>query len=657
MKPLVLLAVWLGLASLALCAEASPPELPVADFFGLPTVSHLRFSPNGRYLAALQPWKRRMNLMVVDTQKLEKTQITAMTSNDVADFFWANDERLFFLMDDDGKERFNLFAINRDGSKVEPISHYNRFAVLGKIHGDPDHLVVTTNDEKPTLSDVYHFDLRTGKARLHVRNPGHFAWWVADHAGVARLGIEEEQGVTTVYYRDRADTDDWQKLARFADGAPRWTPLEFDGDNRTLFVASDIGRKTLAVFRYDTATRQLGDLVCGDDTYNVASTIYNDALNRVIGVGYEAEKPRTVWLDGVGSAFARFQRGVDAALPATVNQLREASDDNSKLLVWAASDRDPGTYYHFDTRKGTLEVLATARPAVKPELMAPMQPVTFFARDGLVLHGYLTLPVGRPARKLPLILNPHGGPFGPRDNWGYNPEVQLLANRGYAVLQVNYRGSGGYGDWFERAGYKRWGLEMQNDLTDAVQWAIAEGIADPARVVICGASYGGYATMAGLVFTPELYCAGINYVGVTDIMALVSNPYLGTNDARNSAWWLQSRIGDYSRESAQIKATSPVNFADRIRAPLLMGYGKNDPRVDYDHHAAPLLHGLKKAGRIKGRDYWMIIEEHEGHGFGKEENRIAFYTKVDEFLKKFVPPADTNVKLGPTKFIELPAKP
>jgi dipeptidyl aminopeptidase/acylaminoacyl peptidase len=270
--------------------------------------------------------------------------------------------------------------------------------------------------------------------------------------------------------------------------------------------------------------------------------------------------------------------------------------------------------------------------------------VTFPARDGLTIHGYLTLPRGRPATNLPLILHPHGGPFGIRDEWSYNDEVQFYANRGFAVLQVNYRGSGGYGRAYEAAGFKKWGLEMQDDLSDGVKWCIAQGIADPARVVISGASYGGYATMAGLTLTPELYCAGINYVGVTDIELLIPR-----EAPPDRMYWRNTRLGKLSdpADKKRLYDTSPVHFADRITVPLLMAYGKNDPRVHIDH-GFDMERALKKAGK----SYEMIIEADEGHGFRKEESRIAFFETVDVFLKKNVLARLGTVQVGPIQVLD-----
>ena len=389
-----------------------------------------------------------------------------------------------------------------------------------------------------------------------------------------------------------------------------------------------MGRKTKAIYRYDTVSRSMGELVYEDDTYDVAgstgagmgvgSTIYDHSRNKVIGFSYQADKPKNVWIDE--EAAALFKK-IDSSLSDTYNAPANFSEDGKQLVIVARSDRDPGVYYRFDKASGKIEELAVIYPAIDPEQMARMLPVTFTARDGLLLHGYLTLPVGRAPKNLPLIIHPHGGPYGPRDSWAYIPEVQLYANRGFAVLQINYRGSGGLGDAFGSLGWKKWGREMQDDLSDGVAWAIAQGYADPSRVVISGASYGGYATMAGLTFTPELYCAGINYVGVTNLVSQVGKANGASSERR---YWYKTRIGNLETEHSRLAAQSPVNFARNIHVPLLMAYGKNDPRVSIDQ-GYDMDSALKSAGKKPGEDYEFIIEKDEGHGFRKEEKAIAFY--------------------------------
>ncbi len=276
-----------------------------------------------------------------------------------------------------------------------------------------------------------------------------------------------------------------------------------------------------------------------------------------------------------------------------------------------------------------LEELASSREWLKPADMAPMQPIKYQSRDGLTLHGYLTTPRGVEAKDLPLVVNPHGGPWA-RDAYGFNPEVQFLANRGYAVLQVNFRGSTGYGESLMMAGNREWGFKMQDDISDAVQWAIDQGIADAERVCIYGASYGGYAVMAGLAYTPELYRCGINYVGVTSIPLLF--------ETAPGAWasnmeTMKRQIGDPKEDKAMLEDRSPTNHASRIQAPVLMAYGKQDPRVVIKH-----LEVMEEAMKQAGKPYEVIVKDDEGHGFRKFENQVEFYTAVERFLAKHLGP-------------------
>ncbi len=644
------------------------PELPVATFFQAPNMTSLVFSPNGKYIACLVPYEHRMNLAVIDLEKGTKKLLTNFKDRQATQPSWATNDRLLFRVDDEGKESFALYAVSRDGSdpgilasgysKAGTNNEANvRFrSVLGRIEGDSRNILVLANLTYRDWSDVATMNLKTGVMTKLIEAPGNVDFYVRDHAGEVRLAVVDTDQIRQVLHRD-PKTRQWTKLGEHHMDSPGWEPIAFDGDNRTLFIWSDVGRKTRAIYRYDVVERRQLDLVLADDVYDAidangasaasvtASTIYDPKAKKVVGLSYAADRTRFHWLD---EEIKAIHQKLEATLPDTVHRIRQFADDGSKIIFLSNSDRDPGVYYIYDRAKQKLNELAVIKPGLDPEKMAATKPVEFTARDGLLIRGYLTLPKGRPAKNLPLILHPHGGPFGIRDEWGYRDEVQFYANRGFAVLQVNYRGSGGYGREFEQAGFKKWGLEMQNDLSDGVKWAIAQGIADAGRVVISGASYGGYAAMAGLAYSPELYCAGINYVGVTDIEILIPK------EARPSQmYWRDTRLGKLSNpvDRKRIHDTSPVHFAERVNVPLLMAYGKNDPRVHIDH-GFDMERALKKAGK----NFEMIIEKDEGHGFRTEETSIAFFTRVDAFLKKNVPPPGGRVDVGPTRVIDLPAK-
>lgn len=640
-----------GLAP-GLALAAPPPELPVETFFKKSNLTQLTFSPDGKKIACLIPYERRMNLAVIDLEKKAKLLLTNFKDNDVGSLLWANNDRIIFTKDSDGQEWPTVYAIDRDGrngvllaggagemgTSREANQQFRGF--LARLPNDPKHILVLGNLTAAQGPDVCRMNLQTGRMTLEVENPGWVRRWVLDRRQRVRLGVAQRGQKVTVMMRD-LEKGTWTDLSSEDADEPKWSPLGYDGDDETLYVSSSTGRATTAVFRFDWNKRRPGELVHGDPVYDDGGIVWDEARRKVIAVVCNAAKPQWHFIDPEAEAF---QKRIDASLPDTLNRVQYAAPDTSKRVIFASSDRDPGVYYLFDASTKKIEELAVLKPGIDPDLMAPMQPVSYKARDGLLLHGYLTLPLGREPKNLPLVIHPHGGPFGIRDSWGFNPEVQFYANRGYAVLQINYRGSGGYGKRFERAGWKKWGLEMQNDLSDGVQWAINQGIADPARVLIAGASYGGYATMAGLAFTPELYCAGVNYVGVGDIAELIPS---GEAVPPERLHWYSTRIGDLSKpeDRKRIHDTSPVNFADRIRAPVLMAYGRNDPRVRINQG-----HGLETALKKAGKIYEMIIESEEGHGFRKEELSIAFYTRVDAFLKKYVQKA--NVIIGPTKVIE-----
>ncbi len=670
---LSLLAAAALITGLAAAEPASPPpkpvpELPLATFFQSPTITSLTFSPNGKFIACLVPYEKRMNLAVIDLENGKKNLLTNFKDRQATQPSWASNDRILFRVDDDGKESFALYAVNRDGkdptvlasgySKADSNNEINvRFrSVLGTIEGDTKNILVLANLTYRDWSDVATLNLKTGAMTTVIEAPGNVDYYLRDRTGEVRIAVIEKAQIRKVLYRAGKSKSDWVTLGEHQVDSPGWEPLAFDGDNKTLFIWSDIGRKTKAIYRYDVAEKKQLDLVFADDTYDAldangaastngfaSNTIFDPKKNKIVGLSYAADRTRFFWID---EDMKKLHAKLEASLPDTVHRPRQFASDGSKIIFLSSNDRDPGVYYLFDRQTEKLNELAVIKPGIDPEKMAPMKEVTFTARDGLLLHGYLTIPRG-PGKNLPLILHPHGGPYGIRDEWTYNDEVQYYANRGFAVLQVNYRGSGGYGREFEAIGFKKWGREMQDDLTDGVKWAIAQGLADPSRVVISGASYGGYATMAGLAFTPDLYCAGINYVGVTDIPLRIPREL-----SPDRMYWYDTRHGKLSNAADRqlMHDTSPVNFADRIKAPVLMAYGKNDPRVVIDH-GYDMERALKKAGK----SYEMIIEADEGHGFRMEERRIGFFTRVDAFLKKNVA-TNANVKVGPTEVLEQPAK-
>lgn len=609
-------------------------EVPIEDFFRPSSFDEIKLSPDGKRVAALSTWKDHLNLYVIDLETKQPRMLTGLTTMDVAGVRWVGNDRLIFTGREDGYPTGGIFAIDADGKNSRTLaesglqqgrrgSYIMRYSDYLDNYGDStEEILVVTNKRRERDPDVVRMNVRTGATAMVARNPGGVSEWLADHAGRVRLGFGQEGREEFIMTR-AGDTDEWKELRRwdFRDGTIR--PVAFDEKNELVYVGSSIGRDTTAIALMDPNSGEIVRELHGDPTYDVSYPMLAPKSKRLLGFGYQAEKPRVVWTD---ASFAKLQAMLDAELPGTLNDIYSFSHDLSRVVILASSDRDPGSFFLFDTKQLTLERLVPRMEWIKPEEMAEMQPIEYTSRDGLRIHGYLTLPVGRkPGERVPLVVNPHGGPWV-RDVWEFSDEVQFLANRGYAVLRINFRGSTGYGRKFTEAGYGQWGLTMQDDITDGVRWAIDQGIADPDRVAIYGGSYGGYATMAGLAFTPELYRCGINYVGVTDIELLLKTIPQGWETIRAA---LEEMTGKPTQDRDQLEATSPLKHADKIRAPVLFAYGERDDRVD-------LKHGTRLANALKSRGIpvEVMIRSDEGHGYRRMENKLGFYGAMEAFLAK-----------------------
>lgn len=624
-------------------ASAQVPELPLESFFRKPEFLAMTLSPDGRHLGALAQLKlssgvTRMNIVVIDLQTRQARVVTGV-DQDVSGFQWATDDRLLFFMDKDGNESFGIYAVNKDGSmpralapSVESQMRSGSFvvrvtSVLDLLRDDPEHILVTNNERRAAYPDVYRMNIMNGRKRMLERNPGDVVGWGTDWDGKVVLAVARDKTRTIVRFRPPGK-EDWEILSEFDFGEGGITPASpVLADGRTMYVSSTltpegIRRNRSAIYTYDLQTRRLGDLVFEHPEVDVGGVAMSRKTREPMWVSYFYERPGRHYLNPTWEAV---QTSIDQSLPDTINNMTSLDEEEKLAVVTSTSSVQSGRYYLLDMETMRMEELASSREWLKPEQMAPMQPIRFEARDGLALHGYLTTPRGVEAKNLPLVVNPHGGPWA-RDAYGFSPEVQFLANRGYAVLRVNFRGSTGYGQDLVMAGNREWGFKMQDDITDAVRWAIDQGIADPDRVCIYGASYGGYAVMAGLTYTPELYRCGINYVGVTSIPLLFET---APQAWASSIEIMKKQVGDPRADKAMLEDRSPVNHADRIQAPLLMAYGERDPRVVIKH-----LDLMEAALKRHEKPYEVIRKRDEGHGFAKYENQIEFYTALEAFLAR-----------------------
>lgn len=619
-------------------AAADDVSALVRRFFAHPDYREVRLSPSGKYLGALVPVKGRLTLAVVDIGNHNIKVIAGAEADDITSFDWVNDDRLVFSLGDlqEGlgmQTGGGLYGVNREGGEVRELAptvrklmNMNSFVYrytfpLRRLNDGSDDILVLSNEVNAKFPDVYRLNTRTGRRTLiSLGKPGDVVHWVADRQGNLRAAVTQERATRSrVFWRATAD-DPWVEIGSYAHNEPQMVPVDFDADG-TLLVASDIGRDTAAIYRWDAKKRALGELVVAHPQADLGATLVHDPkTQRAVGIRYEGETAGEAWFD---IDYARLQKSVDAALPDHVNYLTRAG---SVVLVDSFSDVDPGRYYLLDD-KNRLETVAVRRKAIDPAEMPHRKPVRYKARDGMEIPAYLTLPPKAEAKNLPLVLLVHGGPWVRGGHWRWNPEAAFLATLGYAVLEPDFRGSTGWGRKLFLAGWKQWGRAMQDDLNDGMDWLATQGTIDPKRACIMGASYGGYAVMMGLARDPDRFRCGINYVGVTDIDLMFDvtwSDFAASDFIRYSA---KEMIGDPDADRAQFLQTSPLRNAAKIKSPVLMAYGGADYRV-------PLVHGqrMRDALESAGTPVEWVVYNEEGHGFLREENRFDFYGRVAKFL-------------------------
>jgi len=592
------------------------------DFFRNPEKTAFKLSPNGEHFAYLQPWESCLNIYVEKISDGTVIRITRVVERDIAGYFWANNSRIAYLQDTGGDENFKLFAVNIDGTQLKELTPFKevRTELIDDLKDNEREIIIGLNQRNPQFFDAYRIDVYSGELNLVAENPGNISSWMTDHDGKLRVAVTTDGVNTSLLYRDREDQP-FQVVAT-TDFRETINPLLFTYDNQNLYVSSNRGRDKQAIYQYDLRQGKEIELIYENPDVDVSVLLTSDKNKMLTGVAYVTDRFHYHFFD---LERERLQRNLQGMLPGYEVSVASMSRDENKILVRSFSDKSRGSYYFYNCINGEFKKLVEVSPWLNEKDLVDMKPVTYTLNDGLVIHGYLTLPRTENHSFLPVVVNPHGGPWA-RDVWGFNPEVQFLANRGYAVFQVNFRGSTGYGRKFWEAGFKQWGRKMQDDITEGVKWLIGEGIADPNRIAIYGGSYGGYAVLAGLTLTPELYAAGIDYVGVSNIFTLLETipPYW-----EQGRQMLYEMIGDPEKDQGLLKEVSPVFHADSIRAPLLVAQGANDPRVkkaESDQIVAALLK--------RGVDVKYLVKENEGHGFRNEENRFDFYREMEQFLAK-----------------------
>lgn len=620
-------------------ASAEVPLIDRSLFFGNPTISGGKLSPDGKHVTFLKELDGIMNIWIKKVDEpFEKAHPLTNSTRPLYGYFWTYDSKnILYIKDNDGDENMNIFVVNplaspASGAKVPDSRNLTPLKevtaqIIDVSKKNPDKMIIGLNDRDKAWHDLYELEISTGKLTKKFENKDRLTGWIFDWSETPRLAMRtDEKGNTEIM---KVENDNKFKTIYTFDVTEQAYPAGFTKDNSKVYLVSNKGN-------VDLSTLYLMDPTNGSVTYvesdplkkvDFGGASFDENTHELLSTSYTDDKTRIYWRNKDWEANYKF---LQSKFPGREVDFSSSTLDYSKFLVAVWGDKYMTDVYFFDPKTKKLTFQYTPRPDMKPfeKYLAPMKPVTYKSSDGLTIPAYLTLPTGKIAKNLPVVMLIHGGPKGPRDGWGYDGEAQFLANRGYAVLQPNFRASGGYGKKFLNAGDKEWGRKMQDDITYGVKYLINQGIADKNNVAIMGGSYGGYATLAGLTFTPDLYKAGVDIVGPSNLYTLLESIPAYWESGRA---WLYEMVGDPKTEEGKklLTRASPLFHSDNIIRPLMIIQGANDPRVK-KAESEQIVVKL----RDKGQDVQYLMAKDEGHGFAKPLNRMAMYAAVEEFLAK-----------------------
>ncbi|NVK22646.1 MAG: S9 family peptidase [Kangiellaceae bacterium] len=631
------------LLTIILCINSSYAQISVEDFFKFAQADSLRLSPDGKYIAVRAESTGKKEVYILDRKTKDiKQRFEFPQDYEAGSFFWVSDDRLIVSQNkkigalDQPAPTGIFFAGNADGSKKIKLwpprnkagastSLPKGFRVVDALPNNPEKVLVQMYERK--FPGIYEFDLFTSRYRKIDSGPLKGGNLILDDKKEARVSIGvDEDNPETIYIHLKNENGEWELFNEYARKEGMLNPIQIYDNDTKLYVSSNTDGRKRGIYSLDLKTKELSLVheLKGDADIEGFIYDYKRENPRLVGIEREPDFPVSEFFDKSSSRFL-IQAKLESAFPDKVVSIGTPTKDDRLSVVRVYNDKDAGTFYIYDNESEKLTFEMKALPWIDEKLMSNRHPISFKARDGLEIKGYLTLP-NHKQKDLPMVLLVHGGPYGIKDSWAYQPEAQFFSSRGYAVLQVNYRGSGGRGRNFQYDHYQKVGMEMQDDLTDATLWAINKGIANKERICIYGGSYGGYASLMGVIKEPDLYQCAIGYVGAYDIRAFKYDIYHKTEYGRTfarDAW-------GYGNEEFMTER-SPVYHVDRIKAPLLIIHGQADPICPMEHYEA-LTSALDKAQK----EYESIVKAHEGHGFYSMDNRIEIYSKMESFLNKHI---------------------
>jgi len=598
--------------------------IPRNVLFGNPSKASPQLSPDGKRIAYLAPYNNILNVWLGDFGSEQYTVVSQDKERGIRNFFWAyTNEHILYMQDSQGDEDWHLYVVDLDTLKTRDLTPFDKIQaqIISRNKQRPEELLVAINKDDPRLHDVYHLDIVTGELKLIEKNPGNVAGWLADRQLKVKCAMAAtDDGGMDLLLRLKEDSEWTSFLHWTSEDALNSHPLGYSAKGDILYLVDSRNENAGQLMALNVKEKTFSKII-GDEEYDVSGVMVHPDSYELQAVAFVKARNEWVVLDNsIAEDFKQL-----SVIHSGDFVVSSRNQDDSIWLVSYTCDNGPVHYYMYNRKSKKETRLFVNRPELLNYDLAEMEPIEFQSRDGLTIRGYLTCPLGVERKDLPLVLNVHGGP-NVRDVWGYDPEAQWLANRGYACLQINYRGSTGYGKQFVNAGDREWGGKMHDDLIDAVNWAVHQGLADKKRICIYGGSYGGYAALVGATFTPDVFCCAVDVVGPSNLITMIKSipAYWSTYLAIE-----YKRVGHPEKDDAFLKSRSPLFKVDRIKAPILIAHGKNDPRVKLSE-SEQIIEAMKS----KNIPYEFLLFEDEGHGFAKPENRMKFYAAAEQFLAK-----------------------
>jgi dipeptidyl aminopeptidase/acylaminoacyl peptidase len=612
--------------ALQACDKQKTNQIPITDFFKTPEKSTFRISPDGKYISYLKPYKDKQNLFIQSLADGTERMATSFTDYSLRwDYFWTFNNKIVFFQDIIQRDQLKLFTVDVSTLEVRNILSQQkvRINLINRNRGEPDVITIRMNKRDPANFDIYRLNIKTGALVPYLINPGNITEWYPDADGKIRLVTASDGVNKTILYR--ANEKVAFKPIIENNFKTNVKPIAFTGEKNYFYALSNVNRDKTALVEINALDGKERKVIFECVNADIQNAEYSKNKRRVEFVSWEAPKPQKYFLDAdAGNIYNK----IVAFLKGSQVNVTDRDSAENKFILFSYTDRNPGSYYLYESRTAELKKLGDINSDVQPGMLCPMQPVSYKAGDGMIINGYLTLPLGGKRIGLPLVVMPHDGLFNQNSSWGYNPEVQFLANRGYAVLQVNYRGSTGLGKAFHNAGFKEVGGKIQQDITDGVNWLIKNKTANPKRIAIFGAGFGGFSALYGLSHHPELYNCAIVQHGLINFFSFIKDappfrkPYVKM---------IYEMVGNPETDASQLRAISPVFHTDKIKAPVLIFQGAKDDRANLSELSG-FVSELRKQNGNENAKY--ILKSNERTFFRDQKNRMQMYAEIEKFLDR-----------------------